>query len=447
MEDHDLDYLEPRGTYFDFRGYLFKALNLWKFVLLSVAFALFVAYLINVRKQNIYKLDSLISVESDQNPFFTANTSISFNWGGVSGKVGKVLTSVKTRTHNELVVDSLQYYMEYLEQGKYRMEDIYKNAPFIATLDKTKGQILEKTIGIKFIDDTKFEMTANFEKSSFTVQRYSDKEKYNENFKAGEFAQTYNFGQVINLPFFNGTITKRTNATIMSGSQYFLQFINFDAVVNEYKNSVMIAPFSGSSSSVLTLSLAGSNKAKIVDYLNATTSILSKTELERKNLYATNTIKFIDSSLNSVNDNLKDVTDEMNKFRKENKLFDITEEMNIVSGKLRALDLIREEERTKLNYLNALENYLRTKTDYTQIAAPTSVGINESNILSSVAKITALAIERQTKEYTVKEGNLIFKDIDRQIDAEKNVLLETIGNTKRTIGINLDGINGNIAKF
>ena len=83
MEDHDLDYSEPRGTYFDFRGYLFKALNLWKFVLLSVAFALIVAYLVNVRKESIYKLSSLISVESDQNPFFTANTSISFNWGGV----------------------------------------------------------------------------------------------------------------------------------------------------------------------------------------------------------------------------------------------------------------------------------------------------------------------------------------------------------------------------
>src|SRR5690606_6031596 len=133
----------------------------------------------------------------------------------------------------------------------------------------------------------------------------------------------------------------------------------FDSVVNQYKNNVIIAPFSGSSSSVLTLSLAGSNKDKIVDYLNATTSILSRTELERKNLYATNTIRFIDSSLNAVNDNLKDVTDEMNKFRKENKLFDVTEEMNIVSTKLRALDLSREEERTKLNYLNSLENYLR----------------------------------------------------------------------------------------
>ena len=67
-------------------------------------------------------LDSLISIENEQNPFFTANTSISFNWGGVSGKVGKVLTTIKTRSHNELVVDSLQFYMQYLKEGKYHYD-------------------------------------------------------------------------------------------------------------------------------------------------------------------------------------------------------------------------------------------------------------------------------------------------------------------------------------
>ena len=54
------------------------------------------------------------------------------------------------------------------------------------------------------------------------------------------------------------------------------------------------------------------------------------------------------------------------------------------------------------------------------IAAPTSVGIEESNILSSVGKITNLAIQRQNLEYTAKEGNVLFKDLDRQIDAEND---------------------------
>ena len=68
-----------------------------------------------------------------------------------------------------------------------------------------------------------------------------------------------------------------------------------------------------------------------MDYLNTTADILSKTELESKNLYATNTIKFIDSSLAAVNLNLKEISDQMNSFRKKNKVFNVTDELSEVS--------------------------------------------------------------------------------------------------------------------
>lgn len=100
-------------------------------------------------------------------------------------------------------------------------------------------------------------------------------------------------------------------------------------------------------------------------------------------------------------------------------MFDVTEEMVATNEKLKMLDTERELENSKLKYLNSLENYLRTKTDYTQIAAPTSVGIQEGNIVSSVGKITALAIERQNLEYTTKEESVLFKELDRRIDSEK----------------------------
>ena len=444
LEDLD-DNRESKVLAFDFRGFLFKILNLWKFILLCVGGALVIAYFINVRKQNIYRIGSLISIESEQNPFFTANTSISFNWGGVSGKIGRVIITFKTRTHNEKVVDSLQFYMQYLVEGKYRKNDIYKIAPFYIDLDKTKDQIIGKPIGIRFINDTQYEVFTEFESENATVQRYdATKSTSRIVVPLGSFRQTFTIGSPVRLPFLNFTLHKKNESPITPQSEYYINFLNFDNTVNYFKNRIKIVPNRGASS-VLNLSLTGTNKSKLVDYLNATTSILSLTELKRKNLYATNTIKFIDSSLAAVNENLKDVIDEMNTFRKENKIFDVDEEMTQVSTRLREFELEKEGEQTKLNYLNALETYLQTKTNYTNIAAPTSVGIIEGNILSSVAKITSLAIERQNLEYTTREGSSLFKDLDRQIDAEKNVLLETIDATKNTIRSQIISLSGSIA--
>jgi tyrosine-protein kinase Etk/Wzc len=446
-DKNDFESVESGTITFDFRGFLFKVLSFWKLILLCLGIAMTIAYFNNVRKQNIYRLDSLISIENDQNPFFTANTSISFNWGGVSGKVGKMITAIKTRTHNEKVVDSLQFYMQYLVEGKYRKTDIYKNAPFYLELDKSKGQILNKPIGIRFINDTSFEIFSEFESDKVSVQYYDTKTKLSVNVPQGPFLQSYTFGESVQLPFLNATIHLKPSIKVSVGSEFFVNFLSFDNVVNSYRSSMKIEPFSKTSSSVLRLSLTGNNKSKIVDYLNATTAILSKSELERKNLYATNTIRFIDSSLATVSTNLKDVTDEMNEFRRQNKVFDVDDEISQISNQLKIYDNDKQVEQSKLNYLNRLENYLSTKTEYTKIAAPTSVGIEEINILNSVSKITSLAIERQNLEYTAKEGNVLFNDLDRQIDAERNVLLETIKSTKYTLGIQLNTISKNIAEL
>src|SRR5690606_28305179 len=444
----DIDQHEQRGLTFDFKGFLFKVLNLWKWVFVSIGVALIIAYMINVRKENIYRLDSLISIENEQNPFFTANTSISFNWGGVSGKVTKIMTSVKTRSHNEKVVDSLQYFMKYLVQGKYRMVDIYKQAPFRVEIDKNQGQLLGKLIKLTVLDASSFQLSVDFPGSNAQVQFYNaTKKKQGVAVTPGSFQQEFKFGQPITLPFFNATVKLSADRQIKPGAVFYIQFLNFDSVVNSYKNAIKIDPYSKTASSVLTLSLSGTNKSKLVDYLNATSAILSRTELERKNQYATNTIRFIDSSLAAVNDALKDINSEMNSFRKQNQMFDVSQEMATLSEKLKNYDKAKESEQIKLDYLAFLEDYLRTKTDYTNIAAPSSVGISEGNILSGVSKITALAIERQNLSYTTKEGNVLFKDLDRQIDAEKNVLLETIDATKRTIRLQMNSINSNIAQL
>ncbi|MCB0470511.1 MAG: sugar transporter, partial [Flavobacteriaceae bacterium] len=128
--------------------------------------------------------------------------------------------------------------------------------------------------------------------------------------------------------------------------------------MSHYQNSIKVDTYSKNSQSVLVLSLTGHNKKRLVDYLNATSVILSRSELNRKNLYATNTIKFIDSTLSTVNNDLKAVTDEMNNFRKNNKVFDVSAEMQQVSERLKNYERDKEQENIKLNYLDALETYL-----------------------------------------------------------------------------------------
>ena len=169
-------------------------------------------------------------------------------------------------------------------------------------------------------------------------KRYATKVVNNIVTSENQTVQRFLFNQDITLPFLNGKLVLKPNSNVEQGAVFYLKFLNFDAVVNNFKNLIQVNSVNKTSASILKLSLTGPNKSKIVDYLNCTSAILSSTELKRKNLYATNTIKFIDSTLARVSNSLQDVTAEMNAFRRKNKVFDVDDEIIQVSVQLKDFD-------------------------------------------------------------------------------------------------------------
>ena len=96
----------------------------------------------------------------------------------------------------------------------------------------------------------------------------------------------------------------------------------------------------------------------MVDYLNTSVAVLSEDMLERKNLFATKTIRFIDSSLAEKSKELKDVEQELNNFKNQNAIFNLETEGQQINSRLNELDLRKEAVNRELEYYNTLENYL-----------------------------------------------------------------------------------------
>ena len=130
-----------------------------------------------MRKLPVYQMENLVSIKDDQNPFFTSNTSLTFNWGGTTDKVNTAIITLQSRSHNEKVVERLQYYMDYLKDGKYQQVDAYKQTPFFVDVDTTHPQILGKQLKVVFKDSVNFNLSAVFEGGNVTLQDYRTIEK------------------------------------------------------------------------------------------------------------------------------------------------------------------------------------------------------------------------------------------------------------------------------
>lgn len=426
---------------FDFKGFLIKIGSYWKWFLISLLIAFTIAYQVNIRKEKIYGMETLISVKEESNPLFTSNTSLVFNWGGTSDQVQTISTTLQSRSHNELVVDKLQFYISYLIQGEYNLVDAYGAVPFHVDIDKTKGQLAGTLISIKFLSENEYEIRIPFENPNVSVVTYANNTYSNIAVVKGEFVKKYKVGQQVSLPFLNWKLQINDNPGFYKGNEYFVSFNDFNGTVSSYKGINVRSDDKGGS--IITLGMQGNNKARMVEYLNSTVKMLIKRQLDSKNQFATNTISFIDSTLVAMESQLKETTNELKTFRKGKNLYDVEDGGAKFSEKILEFDVKKDEVNRKVAYYNSLKAYLKNSVNYAKLPAPSVAGIEDPNIVVNVSKLIALSTQRSEMAYAVKSDK-IFKDFDNQMEAVKNVLLENIATAKTALQYDLAVVSSKI---
>ncbi|WP_340063737.1 GumC family protein [Ascidiimonas aurantiaca] len=442
MLENELDIKNFQNT-FEIKGFLFRILRFWYIIVLSIFIALGIAYYVNLRAERQYRMETLISIKEEQNPFFTSTLNLTFNWGGASDKVETIRTILGSRSHNEEVVRLLQLYVHYMKEGRFRLEDIHTDAPFIADIDETAPQLLNVPVKIKFLDNHSFELSYTPEENEANTINYA-KGKVGPLEKISPFKGTFKMNEPVTLPFLSFVLKERDERKLTTGSEYYLKFTDINKEIRKYRDVRIDLKTKGAS--MLILSKTGANRDILSDYLNATVNLLSIKQLEQKNLFATNTVNFIDQRIKGVSDSLKQDEDRLKVFRQENKIFDLSSKGTALFEKMTELDRQKNEAAIKLAYLDQLDNYLRNSTDYSELPAPAASGLDDPNLVLNITEMVNLSVQRSNLRSKVKNP-LFYEKIDREIDALKSVLFENVANVRASVQIVLNSIDSRIKRF
>ncbi len=427
---------------FDIKKFLFKALSYWKLFVILLILSVFLVYQKNIREEFSFRLGTKISVEDDSNPLFTSNASLTFNWGGVTSKVQTMIVTLKSRSHHEKVVERLEFYKSYLQEGRFRKKDIYKTAPFRFEHEFDYGQLLNIPVKITFIDTTTYEIEVDFPSNAVSVQNYFTKGVSSVNVESGIYKKQFAFGETVDLPFLKGVLNKVENRIIQPKTFFFLQFKSFDGVVASYRARTAVG--NTKNSPIIDIALIDKNRQKIVDYLNTVVEVLSEDQLNRKNLYATNAITFIDKQLARVKGELSENANELNDYRRKKKIYGISSETEILNEKFTTLEQEKTGINRKLSYYDNLKNYLLASNSFTEIPAPSIAGIDDGNILGNISKINTLSVEKSKLQYSVRDNATIFDDLNREIEGLKKVLLENIKSVTNILDKELNEVNSKL---
>jgi hypothetical protein len=202
LDVKDFSFLESKNS-FDFKSFLIKILSYWKWFIVSLIITFSIAHQVNIRKQKIYGIDTTIAIKEENNQLFTSNTSLIFNWGGTSDKVQSISTILKSRSHNEFVVNELNYFIDYFVKTDYYFQDVFGQVPFKIIPNKAENQLYQTFIKVKFLDEKTYQVSIPFETTSVNVINYSNNTVQPLQVKATNFTKNYRVGEIVSLPFLN----------------------------------------------------------------------------------------------------------------------------------------------------------------------------------------------------------------------------------------------------
>ena len=424
----------------DIKDYLFRIIANWKWFVFAILVAFAIAYYFNISSEKIYGLSTTIAVKEKQNPLFSTGTNIAFNWGGVSDKVESIRKALTSRSHNENVIKELGFYIDYLKDGRFRMEDVYKETPFEIKLQPNQYQLLNTLIKIEIVDEGNFKISVDFDtEEKYNLINYKSETTQRFIPENGSFSKSYSFDEYINLPFLKAQILKSDFGKIGEVNLFYIKLNSLNSVTSKYKN-IRAKGLSGTS--LIELSLTGSNKNRIVDFLNKTVKVLAEVELDQKTNYARSTKEFIDAQFKNTSDTLKLIETNIEKYKQQNSIYNLSRQGGEIFSQTTGLDKLQKQFTDRIEYFENLEAYIKNNTNFSKIPAPAIINIEDGSISAMVGNLTKLSIENEKLSKEVTPNHPSLKLNNDEIETTRNVLLENLSSLKNATLISLKNRKG-----
>ncbi|MCR9016493.1 GumC family protein [Aquiflexum gelatinilyticum] len=430
--------IEKKEQAFDPFKFLIKYFKYWPFIFGSVLLFSAMAFFHNMTTPPIYQVEGkfFIKDESNANGILNLTGLNRQNALNLEQWVVNQAIFLKSKPVSERALARLDFNVDYFEPGMFTDTEIYKASPIHVEVDWNHAQILADKIKISWTDSKTFKVS--FPGSSYYHYipgsagieiDISDSEEFSTKFQ--EFTDN---------PLLRIKVTMTKN---LPEGEVLIELRSKGSLLSQYTGDNFQVFAAEQMSSVLSLSLIASHPEKGSDYLNSLMEVFLDMELEEKNRIARNTVDFIDSQIEGVQDTLSRFEDNLQSFRSSNRTYDVASESNTVFQKMTILDTELSRERVSKVYFDELISYLQ-KGSFEQIIAPSGLGISDPTLNSLISNLITLQSERSNLLFSQTEASPRVREISRKIQDVSSSILELVRNLSNSSQMKINELENRI---
>jgi tyrosine-protein kinase Etk/Wzc len=389
-----------------FRDLFYKYVRFLPLFLLSVAFALFIAYVYLRYATPIYNASGTLLIKSEQQG---GGRNDKFEDVFVNSKTSNIQSEIevlKSKPLMERVVGKLGLQFSYFVKGRIKTVNIYKQGPFLFEPFQLTDSLRTFSMKIKFINDHQFRV--NDDKTVIAFGQY---------FKNAD-----------------GIFRLNRNPNVGMSKEYTINWQSTQSAARALAGSLQIVPKT-SGTGILTISMQTTNAQMGADILNKLMEEYSDYSIEQKKKSSDQILTFIDARLNDYGHKLDSVQKIYLGLKIKYNLIDVEAQSATYFSNISGADKEINGQRLKLNVAEMVDDYLSDKkNEFNKVIVPSSLGLEDETLNELISSYNKEQLERQQLlGANVTVDNPAVTEINGQIEQLRISIRENLKNIKSSI--------------
>ncbi|MFV5698722.1 GumC family protein [Flavobacterium sp. ZT3R17] len=423
------DFNEGQENDFQLKAVLHKYLAHWQWFVLSIIVCLLVSFLYLRYTIPKYQSTATILVKDENKGGMLSELSVFADMGigsGMKSNVDNEIEILKSRSLVESTVKKLNLNVSLIVRGKVVDKEVYYQTPIeVYFVDKT-NQFYENKIDLKFTELTinTFELENELVNETSKILLSNKKE-----FRYGELIPT-KYGHLI---------IKKSKFIMDKHKSISIIISPLEDVVEGFRNGLKVEPIS-KTSSVVSISIIDPVVRKSEAFLDNLIQIYNEDAAADKNFISENTSKFIANRLLLISQELDGVEQDVERFKKSNKLTDIESEAKLFIEGSNEYDKKGVDTEIQLNVVSSMLDFIKKSTNSDLLPSNVISGVDASELISSYNQLI-LDRNRILKSATLANPSVV--KMDQQIASLKSTVVSSLSRLQSSLTIQKRDLNSN----
>ncbi|MDY3547638.1 polysaccharide biosynthesis tyrosine autokinase [Riemerella anatipestifer] len=250
------------------------------------------------------------------------------------------------------------------------------------------------------------------------------------------------FGKTISLPFANIIIRKNLGFDAKKAGdidELELIILDKDSRVTQLQKELNVS-LVNKDVTVIGLSMNSANLDKAKDIINYLVTVYNADAIGDKNSQSEETMKFIESRIKMISNELGDVETQKEQFKIQNQLTDIQTEAELslkttAEARARQLDIDAQ-----LQLTDGLISYLNRQASYQVL--PSAIGLDNPTASSGIASYNELVLERNRLLESATTEHPAVINLSKQLNHLRGSILQSLQKTRSGLQIRSNELQG-----